>query len=124
MGRSRGRHAGAPRIPGCRVAVLALLAALAVIVSVFAVRPPVKTVTRTVTHSVRVPVTVRVPGPERTVRAPRPAPGRYTVRPGDTLWEIAAAQYWPAIERANAAMLRRQHDIIYAGDVLVIPVAG
>lgn len=58
--------------------------------------------------------------------------GFYTVRPGDTLWDIAAgtlqtddirriARYWPRVHRANRAVIGDTPDLIYPGQRLELP---
>ena len=51
-------------------------------------------------------------------------PGKYTVRQGDTLWDISNAFYrdpflWPLIWKSNPSI--DNPDLIYPGNVLVIP---
>lgn len=57
---------------------------------------------------------------------------RYTVRAGDTLWDIAAAtlgsddprriaRYWPRIHRANRDVIGPDPDRIFPGQRLVLP---
>lgn len=58
--------------------------------------------------------------------------GRYQVRPGDTLWDIAAevlgtdsptriARYWPKIHRANRATIGGNPDLLQPGTFLELP---
>lgn len=58
--------------------------------------------------------------------------GRYVVRHGDTLWDIAArlldtndarrvARYWPRIHRLNRALIGPDPSLILPGMVLVLP---
>lgn len=121
MGKTRGRHG--KRSHYGRYLLGALAAALVIWVVVILAHGASHTtvvVSHTVTH------TVTVPGPVREHTVIKAAPTRYTryvVKPGDTLWSIAAEQYWAAIQKANAALLGRQHGIIYAGQVLLVPVS-
>ena len=57
---------------------------------------------------------------------------RYTVRPGDSLWDIAEmklgtaearriARYWPRIHRANRAVIGGDPNLIVPGQVLTLP---
>ena len=57
---------------------------------------------------------------------------RHVVRPGDSLWSIAEevlgtkevrriARYWPKIHRANVELIGRDPNLIFAGQVLVLP---
>lgn len=57
---------------------------------------------------------------------------RYTVRPGDSLWDIAEmklgtvearriARYWPRIHRANRAVIGADPNLIVPGQVLTLP---
>ena len=62
------------------------------------------------------------PAPE-----PEPVPGTYTVKSGDCLWSIARQLYgtgcqWTVLYEANKGILNSP-DLIYAGQVLVIPAA-
>ncbi len=81
------------------------------------------------------------PGPRGAgTSAPAAGPGRvrpgppYTIRPGDTLWGIAAARlspgsrspastdrYWRRIYRANRATVGADPDLIHPGARLVVP---
>lgn len=107
-----------------RLVLLLLLGAAAIgllVLITHAVAQP-RTVTRTVTHTVNHNITKTVTR-TRTRVVPRPQRyARYVVQPGDTLWDIAAAQYWDALLKANQALLNRQHGVIYAGEVLEIPI--
>jgi len=66
--------------------------------------------------------------------ASRGSPGgeRYTVRPGDSLWDIAEmklgteearriARYWPRIHRANRDIIGGDPNLIVPGQVLTLP---
>jgi LysM repeat protein len=65
--------------------------------------------------------------PATTERAPAPAtekPGTYTIKQGDTLWDIASAMYrdpflWPLIWQANPFITNP--DLIYPDKVITIP---
>jgi nucleoid-associated protein YgaU len=57
---------------------------------------------------------------------------RYTVRPGDSLWDIAEmklgttearriARYWPRIHRANRDVIGGDPNLIVPGQVLALP---
>ena len=57
---------------------------------------------------------------------------RYTVRPGDSLWDIAEmklgtaetrriARYWPRIHRANRDVIGGDPNLIVPGQVLILP---
>jgi nucleoid-associated protein YgaU len=57
---------------------------------------------------------------------------RYTVRPGDSLWDIAEmklgttearriARYWPRIHRANRDVIGGDPNLIVPGQVLTLP---
>lgn len=89
-------------------------------------------------RSDRDPVLAGLPAPDRAVGAPRPAPpaGRdriHTVRPGDTLWEIAAADlggrpdngrvstHWPRIHALNRAVIGADPHLIQPGQELRMP---
>jgi LysM repeat protein len=60
------------------------------------------------------------------VEKDQPSALRYLVKPGNTLWDIAAANYHDvvagirAIQRGNGLKGRK----ILAGEILVIPVQG
>lgn len=61
-------------------------------------------------------------------KPPKPAVRRYTVRPGDSLWGIAAAFYhdgarWHLIYDANRKAIGPNPSLIHPGLVLVIPEA-
>ena len=66
------------------------------------------------------------PAPAQTAQLIRPdAPQNYTVRRGDTLWDIAKRVYdkptrYRQIYRANRHIVRRP-GLIYPGQVLVLP---
>ena len=70
------------------------------------------------------------PEPEPTPEPepqPEPAAETYTVRAGDCLWSIAQQLYgtgykWSVLYEANKATLSSP-DLIYAGQVLVVPAA-
>lgn len=58
----------------------------------------------------------------------------YTVKPGDTLWDIAeevvgsddpqkVARYWPRLHRANRAVLGADPNLLLPGQVLRLPTA-
>lgn len=60
---------------------------------------------------------------------------RYTVRPGDTLWDISAevlgtdepsriARYWPRVHRANRAAIGSNPHLLIPGTVLTLPDEG
>lgn len=60
---------------------------------------------------------------------------RYTIRPGDTLWDIAAevlgtdepsriARYWPQLHRANRAAIGSNPHLLIPGTVLHLPAEG
>lgn len=58
--------------------------------------------------------------------APPPAPTKYTVRHGDTLWTIAQAQLhrgsaWSCIAHANPDL--RDVSLIHEGQVLLLPAS-
>ncbi len=70
--------------------------------------------------------------PQNDQAAPAPAPaeasleqpGRYLIRQGDTLWDIANAFYrdpflWPLIWKSNPSV--NDPDLIYPGNTLIIP---
>ncbi len=67
------------------------------------------------------------PAAVATAPAPTPAPeqqGKYEIRQGDTLWDIANAFYrdpflWPLIWKSNPSI--NDPDLIYPGTALVIP---
>ena len=74
------------------------------------------------------------PGPLGAIGIPSPTPKptphpttqRYTVQPGDTLWDIASHFYhngnkWPYIYRANRALIGSNPSLIHPGQVLTIP---
>lgn len=80
------------------------------------------------------PVHPAVHGERRRADTPLfPRAGRvYTVRPGDTLWDVArralgtddvrrVARYWPRIHRANRAVIGDNPDLILPGQKLVLP---
>jgi nucleoid-associated protein YgaU len=57
---------------------------------------------------------------------------RYTVRPGDSLWDIAEmklgtaearriARYWPRIHRANRDVIGGDPNLIVPGQILTLP---
>lgn len=59
-----------------------------------------------------------------TLRIKPGAPARYTVKPGDTLWDISGKYLyrpwkWPALWNANRSTIRNPH-LIYPGQVLVL----
>lgn len=73
----------------------------------------------------------RHPSSASPIRA-RSSCGRYVVRHGDTLWDIAArllgtndarrvARYWPRIHRLNRALIGPDPSLILPGMVLVLP---
>ena len=60
---------------------------------------------------------------------------RYVVKSGDTLWGIAAtvlrtndqrriARYWPLIHRENVALIGPNPNLIFPGQVLLLPTEG
>ena len=61
-----------------------------------------------------------------TTRRRKPVEVRYLVKPGDTLWDIAAAHYQNAADGMrrikNRNGLRREK--VLAGEILVLPAAG
>src|SRR3954470_21823069 len=77
----------------------------------------------------------RVVGGAPPARHPRPAHRRVTrVRPGDSLWSIAAglvrrptatrvALTWPALYAANRSVIGADPDLIHPGTRLVVPAA-
>lgn len=79
--------------------------------------------------SLAVPQAAEVPTSGETSIAGRAAaagdqPGTYTVRQGDTLWDISNAHYrdpflWPLIWKSNPFI--NDPDLIYPGNVLAIP---
>lgn len=89
----------------------------------------------TKTVNIKVDTTKAQPKPQATVEQPRPAETSpappqnttYTVVKGDCLWNIAKKYYgngalYPKIYNANPNVFNgRSPNLIYAGDVLVIP---
>ncbi|MDQ3575402.1 MAG: LysM peptidoglycan-binding domain-containing protein [Actinomycetota bacterium] len=86
----------------------------------------------------------RVPDPQSPAKAPAPpspspAPGSWTVRPGDHFWAVAERvltdawgrvpadgevdPYWRALVKANQARLRdpRNPDLLFTGQTLAVP---
>jgi nucleoid-associated protein YgaU len=75
----------------------------------------------------------RLPRPAGGARATTAATASYTVEPGDTLWDIAAAHlpptatradvaaYWQQIYAANHRLIGADPDLIRAGQRLAIP---
>jgi nucleoid-associated protein YgaU len=71
--------------------------------------------------------------PDRTSELhPPPIRTEWIVQPGDTLWDIAAqvlesqdqariARYWPAIHRANRAVIGANPNLILPGQILKLP---
>ncbi len=84
------------------------------------------TVVRTVTTREVVTETVATQVGQTVVRNGQASELRYLVKPGDTLWDIAAANYddvgagMHAIQRRNG--LKRQK--VLAGEILLIPIEG
>ena len=125
------RHARAPdhhhlmSVISLAVSLLAVaLAALALARAPRAVTlyapPPAASATAAVPGS---PPVIAPPAPAR----PRPAPvSRYVVRPGDSLWTVAAGHYgtgrdWTRIYAANRTTVGPDPDVIRPGQRLVIP---
>lgn len=66
------------------------------------------------------------PAPAPTGPAPAPPPRTYTVVSGDCLWTIAQRFYgngaaWPKIYDANRSKITKSPNLIYPGQVFVIP---
>jgi hypothetical protein len=66
------------------------------------------------------------PAPAPTGPAPAPPPRTYTVVRGDCLWTIAQRYYgngaaWPKIYDANRSKITKSPNLIYPGQVFVIP---
>lgn len=66
------------------------------------------------------------PAPAPTGPAPAPPPRTYTVVSGDCLWTIAQRYYgngaaWPKIYDANRSKITKSPNLIYPGQVFVIP---
>ena len=69
-----------------------------------------------------------------TVRRDPPAPRRYVVQPGDTLWDLAEGEigedataravsaYWQRIHRRNRAVVGTDPDLILPGQQLRVPL--
>jgi len=62
--------------------------------------------------------------PEAAAAPAADQPGSYTIKEGDTLWDISSAQYrdpflWPLIWQSNPSIT--DPDLIYPGNVIVIP---
>lgn len=94
------------------------------------VKPTAKPTERPVVQATPKPVRrpEATPAPQRAPQAPRPATvqgGRYVVKPGDTLWDIAAVTLgnpalWPNLYQANRATISRP-SLLHPGQTLVIP---
>jgi len=82
------------------------------------------TVVRTVTAHEVVTETVVTQGRQTAPAEAQPSEIRYLVKPGDTLWEIAASNFHDIGEGMQA--IRRRNDLkrqkVLAGEVLVIPI--
>lgn len=128
MGKAHGKHQARARwgLYGMTLLGAVLVCAMLVAITRSVSNPPVASHLRPVaTRPVTIPASSHSPVPRAVHHLPPASPppaGRYTVKPGDTIWDIAAAQYTAAIEQANRALLARQHGVIYAGEVLRIPI--
>lgn len=73
------------------------------------------------------PVAKSTPAPASPKPAnAQPASGTYTVKGGDSLWEIAVSQYndgykWVEIYKANKELIGKNPGLIYAGQSLTLP---
>ncbi len=87
------------------------------------------------TTPVALPVAAHLPpAPDPAPSAPAPASRTVEVRPGDTLWGLAArslgpdasdaaiAAAWPQWYAANASTIGPDPDVLHPGQVLVVPV--
>jgi nucleoid-associated protein YgaU len=69
------------------------------------------------------------PAPKKTYKPParKTMYGQYVVQPGDTLESIARYLYrnpddWKYIAKSNKSFIDQQGGVIYAGEVLLIPI--
>ncbi|GAA4113308.1 hypothetical protein GCM10022215_10430 [Nocardioides fonticola] len=81
------------------------------------------------------PTTAPTTGPSTAPAEVRPEGGRHRVRPGESLWSIAAdllgpsaddaaiAAAWPALYRANAAHIGADPDLLLPGTDLTLPAS-
>lgn len=65
---------------------------------------------------------------DESLAPPAPEVKHYTVKPGDSLWKIAAENlgngaHYPKLIAANPDKLKDEKSVIHPGDVLVIPEA-
>lgn len=82
--------------------------------------------TKTCSIDIALPKPRAVMQSKRAVSENAPSGGSYTVVKGDSLWKIAGKYYgsgakWPAIYEANKSVVGGNPNLIYPGQVLVIP---